>query len=509
MALRSGMNFTASDMKKLLEENDRTQRGVRSWREKFGNASLAYGASTGTLRSDYTDVISQAYKSNLAQQNTILGSGLSASAMSDAVAMSRMDLHNAYSQYISNYGKASNELAAGYQSELKGIDTMLTDRAKNFANLYSNAYTYLSDVLNNAKWRRDNYDAPTYEGKGKKAKQTGWEQIETDYLSDHQMAGLRDKNNNLLSWDQLSHKFFNPDGSLNKEGVRFFDQVFNARPEDYTDEEGHAIRSFDEWLSETDPELREWYASQDEFNYNFDGRNKGTANVMLGRGSADDAYAPKEYVDIEDAANVNESNRKTFNEHAKFITKSKKEVLSAYKNNFGVTNTRDQENTRKLIDETTQEWDNYRTSMQKGIDNAYSFIRKEFGEDLYSQFVQDTQEIYKEYEDLTKDLTKSYTAISSDDLYAATHSTDLPDEFYQAFGYEKDRYGKYVNADGSRISDKDRMIKYQQWMIERMENWYNDTEKSVSELNAWYDKFTKYINDFVKKYGYSSTSSGL
>lgn len=462
MALRSGMNFTASDMKKLLEENDRTQRGVRSWREKFGNASLAYGASTSALRSDYTDVISQAYKSNLAQQNTILGSGLSASAMSDAVAMSRMDLHNAYSQYISNYGKASNELAAGYQSELKGIDTMLTDRAKNFANLYSNAYTYLSDVLNNAKWRRDNLDAPIYEGKGKKAKQTGWEQIETDYLSDHQMAGLRDVNNNLLSWDQLSHKFFNPDGSLKKEGVEFFDQVFNARPEDYTDEEGHAIRSFDEWLSETDPELREWYASQDEFNYNFDGRNKGTASVMLGRESTDDAYHPGEYFtdfdELKKVSNFEFGNISTSTSaalrradayEAEAAAKLKQMSLlnptDSYRNTLETEANILKSQASAARKATKQSWIDYQNELRTNVDSVYNFVKEKLGSSYYDEFVAENEDLMKTFEKYMMSAKKS----------------------------------SYANK---QIDD---------------------------DLAAWYNKFTKNADDFIRKHGYTGSSSGL
>ena len=35
MALQYGMNITASDMRSLLEKNDKQQSGVRTWRQLF------------------------------------------------------------------------------------------------------------------------------------------------------------------------------------------------------------------------------------------------------------------------------------------------------------------------------------------------------------------------------------------------------------------------------------------------------------------------------------------
>ena len=40
MRLQYGMNITASNMRNILEKNDKQQNGVRTWRQLFGNASL-------------------------------------------------------------------------------------------------------------------------------------------------------------------------------------------------------------------------------------------------------------------------------------------------------------------------------------------------------------------------------------------------------------------------------------------------------------------------------------
>ena len=68
MALQYGMNFLASDMRNILEQHRDVQNGVRTWQKLFGNASLGNQAQVGALKADYTDAITQAYKSNQHQE---------------------------------------------------------------------------------------------------------------------------------------------------------------------------------------------------------------------------------------------------------------------------------------------------------------------------------------------------------------------------------------------------------------------------------------------------------
>ena len=147
MALQYGLNITESDMKRLLEQNDKQQNGIRTWRQLFGNASLGYNAQSDALRTDYASAIAEAYKSNFAQRNAILGAGLSAGSTQQLLGQSQADLRAAYDTYIRNYASAASALAESYGEEVGAIDKALTERAANFANLYNSAYRYFSEEL--------------------------------------------------------------------------------------------------------------------------------------------------------------------------------------------------------------------------------------------------------------------------------------------------------------------------------------------------------------------------
>ena len=82
MALQYGVNITASDMRSILEKNDKQQSGVRTWRQLLGNASLGYQSQLDKNKSYYNDAMLQAYKSNFAQNNNIIGAGINAGGVS-------------------------------------------------------------------------------------------------------------------------------------------------------------------------------------------------------------------------------------------------------------------------------------------------------------------------------------------------------------------------------------------------------------------------------------------
>lgn len=295
MALQYGVNITASDMRNILEQNDKQQNGVRSWRQLFGNASLGYESQADALKSYYSDAMAQAYKSNFAQQNAIMGAGLNVGATRELVSANRQDLQSAYDTYIKNYASNTQSIGAGYGEEVKEIDDALTERSTNFANLYNSVYKYLSNELYGSTFTAEG--DPIYEKDGKEEKLAGYENISTDYLGAQGLDWLKDKDGNLLSWNDLKLLMMNADGSLNKKGTEFFDAMFNARPEKYRKNTSESTKSFDAWLSEEDNDLYNWLGGQDLFNHTFAGTNLGTANVLTGRESTDDTYAAHQYVD--------------------------------------------------------------------------------------------------------------------------------------------------------------------------------------------------------------------
>lgn len=297
MPLQYGLNFTASDLRNILEQNDKQQNGIRSWRQLFGNASLGQQAQSDALRSTYSDIIAQAYKANFEQQNAIANSGLSAGAVKQGLALSKQELADTYNNYMQNYASNLNEINADYQEEIADYDEALDERAQNYANLYNSAYNYLSQELFGASYAENDLNTakPVYADEGKNPEVTGYsyDQINHDYLTEHGLDWLKDENGNLLSWEKLGPMLVDGSGGLTERGTQFFEQLFNARPDAFlrTTKDGKTVnvKSFGQWLSETNTKLYDWMVSGDAFNYTFDGTNLGTAKAMAGLDSTDDA----------------------------------------------------------------------------------------------------------------------------------------------------------------------------------------------------------------------------
>lgn len=286
MALRTGFNMTASDARNVLEKNARQNNGVRTWQALFGGASLAANTQSDALLANYTDTIAQAYKSNLAQQNAIAGAGLNAGATNRLMDLNKQDLHNAYLSYVQNYQQNASAIAENYSKSINEINTELNTQAENTAKLWNSAYGYLSNELQYSDYIRD--------GKGNVIDEYAW-MFDTDEKSPTY--------GQLKSFDTLVRQgaLFDDNAAITTEGQKFFDMMYNAQPQEkaYADKEGNTrfTKTFDEWLSDANPELREWMASGDPYNYTKAGSNLGTAKQLLGLESDDQEYHKSEYAD--------------------------------------------------------------------------------------------------------------------------------------------------------------------------------------------------------------------
>ena len=299
MPLQYGLNINKSDMMKMLEQNDKQQDGVRTWRKLFGYAGLGANAQSDAITSQYTDAIAQAYKANFEQQNAMYSSGLGSGAVKEALALTRQELQNTYANYLSNYQSNMGDVQEAYSNEVGAIQDDLETRAQNFADLYNSAYTYLSEELFGAQGTELDYDnmTPIVEGKNTKdPKVTGYAptEMQLDYMTEHGLDWLKNEDGTLKSWAEIGPLLLAEDGTFSEQGRMFFDQMFNASSAELsnftrTDDEGveHKVRGFDEWLSEYNPELRDWWASGDSFNYNFAGSNAGSAKAYAGMDSTD------------------------------------------------------------------------------------------------------------------------------------------------------------------------------------------------------------------------------
>ena len=390
MALQYGFNITESDMKRLLEQNDKQQNGIRTWRQLFGNASLGYNAQSDALRTDYASAIAEAYKSNFAQRNAILGAGLSAGSTQQLLGQSQADLRAAYDTYIRNYGSAASALAESYGEEVGAIDKALSERAANFANLYNSAYRYLSEELYGSTFTDVNKNT-------------------SDYMTANNL-GYALNGTALKSWNELSPLLVDGEGKLTAQGAEFFDQMFNAEPQGYvrTDKDGNeiSVRTFDQWLSDTDSELRDWWAGQDMFNYTRAGTNVGSTKVNVGLESDDQKYHSSEYlqenrlsfVNYDKAFSQKISDYKT--EYDKLIEEAK-EYDSRGTDVGDSLGTKRREEADKVVRKTLDEFSSTLFAVKAENDAYYKEL---LGSELFSTFVRETSALAEEYNQYIREI---------------------------------------------------------------------------------------------------------
>lgn len=397
MALQSGFNLPASDMAQILEKNDKTAQGIRTWRSLFGNASLANASAMDKITTSYSDAIAQAYRANLEQENQIMGAGLSSGATKSLLALSRDELQQTYDNYLANYSSALGDVASAYNEEVATIAGALGDRAQNLSDLYNSAYDYLVNEL---------YPS-TYTDK---------EGNVSNYLDDYNLNWLYNTDDagmtTLKNWNEISNQMFDDNEELTLDGQRFFNAMFNARPEGYqlTDTDGNIVntRAFDQWLSDTNPELREWYASTDLFNYTFAGTNKGTALSLLGMDST--IQLPTNTDSLADVSKFADAQYKTnipnFKEYYSNIMKdiAKNGAYSDYY--FSMY---DPVNETSLIDD-----------MARGLGEQYAQYRNSIKNalgDTYEKMIQENKELF----DTLDEYIEKISTASSGDKYNSTY----------------------------------------------------------------------------------------
>lgn len=455
-----GINITASDMRNIIEQNDKQQTGIRSWRQLFGNASLGYEAQADALKTDYNKAIADAYAANFQQQNNLMGQGLNVGATQELIGMNRQDLLSAYSNYMRDYQNAQSEVAQTYQDEVGMIDTALNERAENFANLYNSAYQYLAKELVGSTHLVTDPDTPLYyenkeegttttEG-GKGKEYAGQAKKPEDIAIGQGLGWLVDPDSGqALPWEQLSTLLFDDSGALTQRGIQYFDQLMNMRPEGYTKADGTAVKSFDAWLAEENPELRTWFASADPFNYTFKGTNAGTAAAYAGRESTDEAYNEGEYLSNETAG-----------------------TLSAPTFNI----------------EGQHTWDEYTKEVQKSYETLTDELQKKFNAEQYREFYDTNKSAFDEFESLSNELVNGeYQSLSQAQQTAQRRVASIQSKINGlTIGdiYEKSRLEKQLEE--ARAEAKRLLAKM------------NDYVKSQkAKINAAYQKLVDSANTYA------------
>lgn len=476
MALQSGFNLPASDMAQILEKNDKTAQGIRTWRSLFGNASLANASAMDKLTTSYSDAIAQAYRANLEQENQIMGAGLSSGATKSLLALSRDELQQTYDNYLANYSSALGDVASAYNEEVSAISAALGDRAQNLSDLYNSVYDYLSEELAGASYTDDS-------------------DVVHDYLTEHRLDWLRntDDPTKLNEWSTIASEMFDREtGDITVEGKNFFNQMFNALPQGYkiTDEDGNVrdARSFDQWLSDVNPELREWFAGEDPFNYTFDGTNKGTAQTLLGLESTEDRPITPEQLDLNSIDDTIKDSSETF---APEIDRMLNEYSDNYKKKveLAIFGTQSESELKEMW---VNDVNNYRNYVNDLISDRLNSLEDTMGDAIYTSFINDHKELYDELMRLIDDmLNKDYSdnwSIGFTDEFGPYLDGNLFSILFAELPDKEDFREKW----GSRFSESDQLSKD----IQNIKNKYQELISALSKDDTYkYAISNKYSED--------------
>lgn len=299
--IQHGVNITANDVKDLVESGT-DAAGRKTWQDLYGSSALSYQAQNDALLKSYGDIIAEAYKSSLQQQNALYDIGLSANDTHDLRDIARQDMLAAYDSYLGQYQQAQQQIAEAYQAQKSTWDQALVDESTNFANLYNYAAQYYTDVLRGATWTGDDLDKPKFVEQGKEAVQDGYEQKTESLIDRYGLKWLTttDKDGTVrqLTRDELMNKVFDTEGNITELGRNFYDMVFDMNLSDgYIDTEGNPVTTFDAWLSDMDSDLYTWAHSPDTFNYTRQGTKLGTAKTWAGLESDDGEFQAHQVID--------------------------------------------------------------------------------------------------------------------------------------------------------------------------------------------------------------------
>lgn len=440
-----GSSIPASDVANILQQTDRQANGVQTWRQLFGNAALGYQSNLGALQKDFSDAISQAYSSNLAQQGVIASSGLAAGSRNYLQENLSKELSSVYENYVNNYRKAQQEAQQSYSNEYGIIAEELGTRAKNIATLYNeSAYDFLSYLYEQDKLK----------------------DLNLDWLTSYDE---QDNTYNLLSKDELLNKLFDTEtNEMNAYGREFFDAMFNFQG-------AQGINSFGKWLSETNPELAEWMLEQDIYDASGN-MNLEKVKQMVGIGGDYD-FNPSKYIETRDI--ISKNNTYTYkDEKGKDITINfDLGTDSNYKKAYDKYNTKSQ----KIIFETLNKYKN--SQDKEWIDNK--------SKDKYLN-EQIAKIAGKNYDEALRKIDEFFTMIDNTGIIEFKDSS-----YYKSLLRVKNTITKALNVNYVHrpISERDALSLLKDMETLEFETIYNNAVTGFKQFGTEYHKQLVEQND--------------
>lgn len=381
-----GSIFTASDAAKWMEEQNRTSEGYRSWRQMYGAIDLAKQRSINQATLSTEEGMSEAYAEAFAAKQAVDKSNYFDTYKQQLDDKINKSLEEAYDNYIKNYNTELYQIENTAAEKTQAIDTALATQGEYVSKVADSAYTYLQNLY-------DTYYSDLNKRKELQEKGFDWNKYEISrYLKDDvdEEGNIRtDEEGNplklLKTWDELVagdatttglfERTESGDRMLSQAGIDFYDMLLNTPYYDY------GIKSYDEWLRETDEDLYSWYTSYNPYVYapKTEGGNDTTGASLFrqfaGMQSYDQKYSfmerfggmSKEVLDehLSDITkNIEELGEIT--DSKKIITKSKELVdnFRSVADKFGITNELNEE-----LKAAGLNWEDVDTALSQAVDN--------------------------------------------------------------------------------------------------------------------------------------------
>ena len=274
---------TADNVARQLKELNRDYTGRKTWGKLYGAIDIQRQDAIADLTYDYEEQLAKAYSTAYGEKsliaNSALGSGFKDRAESDI----DLALQEAFASYKRNYISSADTVNANALKLTGEIDKALTDEAQNYVDYEASAYSYLQYLYNqavppiDAKYEANSELATLFKD------DPNWSKF---VVTEKDAEGVETKR--LMTEQELRARNYDLDdkgqGTLNRVGVDFYDQMLNGLSQEGNEYGFHA------WLSKENPELYNWSVSGDAYNVTDAGTKMGSFKKMMGLQSTDDEY---------------------------------------------------------------------------------------------------------------------------------------------------------------------------------------------------------------------------
>lgn len=278
--------MTLAQAKQNLVAQNRDYYNRKTWDTLLSQSTRAAETAEKQLVDQYTEASTEAYTSYLKNRSAIEGSNLYGDSKQNMLLDNRINLEEAYNTYRQNLAKGQEEISEQYQSNISAIDTELTKEAQNYLDYENLHYDYLKELFENSPQLYNDPRFAHYITRDKVLNEETREWEIDPETGEYVLQDPRVKTVDELYNDMYTYNAETDEYEMNQAAVDYYDMIENLALEDI-----QGARSWQSFLEETNPELAEWAASTDQYNYTTIGKKASSFKTMTGRESTDFAWS--------------------------------------------------------------------------------------------------------------------------------------------------------------------------------------------------------------------------